>query len=112
MGRTVPPLPRRRSSRGCRAALGTDLVSLQAQDHYVEVTTATGRHLILMRLGDAEAELDGYPGMRVHRSWWVARAAIEEMRNENGRPVLALGDGTRVPVSRDRRAGVKAWLEE
>ncbi|WP_421852811.1 LytTR family DNA-binding domain-containing protein [Oricola sp.] len=93
-------------------SLGTDLVSLQAQDHYVEVTTAAGRHLILMRLADAEAELDGYPGMRVHRSWWVARAAIDEMRNENGRPVLTLGDGTLVPVSRDRRAGVKAWLEE
>jgi len=53
-----------------------------------------------MRLGDAIEELQGLEGAQVHRSWWVARAAIADVRRGDGRAVLTLVSGAEVPVSR------------
>ena len=92
------------------ARLGTEIVSLQAQDHYLEVTTTKGRDLILMRLSDAEAELAGYPGMRVHRSWWVARSGVDGIETAGDRMTIRLVSGTEVPVSRANRAAVRSWV--
>lgn len=44
---------------------------LAMQDHYVEVFTTRGRGLVLMRMADAVAALEG-AGLRVHRSHWVS----------------------------------------
>ena len=87
------------------------LLRLSVQDHYVEVHTERGMHLVLMRLADAIDEAEGVPGLRVHRSHWVALEAIAGARREEGRVVLALHDGTMIPVSRGniqalREAGV------
>ncbi|WP_188311892.1 LytTR family DNA-binding domain-containing protein [Salinarimonas soli] len=76
------------------------LLRLSVQDHYVEVHTERGMHLVLMRLADAIDETEGVPGLRVHRSHWVALEAIAGARREEGRVVLALRDGTIIPVSR------------
>jgi hypothetical protein len=94
------------------AHLGRDVVALQAEDHYVRVHTLAGSTLLLMRLADAIHELDGLDGLRVHRSWWVARSAVEAARPEGRRAALSLKGGLTVPVTRDavpeiRRAG---WL--
>ncbi len=95
------------------ARLGRDVLCLRTEDHYLRVYTSLGDDLILMRMSDAEAELAGWDGMRVHRSWWVARAAIVcSERDSGGKLVLGLSNGLEVPVSRNavgalRRAG---WL--
>ena len=53
-----------------------------------------------MRLSDAIGELDGIEGERVHRSWWVARAAVTG-RETRGRAVwLRLSNGLEAPVAR------------
>lgn len=80
---------------------------LAGQDHYVEVVTTRGRELILMRFADALAELGDAPGLRVHRSHWVADAAVTALERDSGRPVLVLASGTRVPVSRPYVAVVR-----
>ena len=80
-------------------ALGTDLISLQAQDHYVEAKTALGKELILVRLSDAMKELGDSSGMQVHRSWWVAHQHIVEQKRINNKPHLILSDDSAVPVS-------------
>ena len=54
--------------------LGRDLLLLQAQDHYVRAETALGDTLIRAQLQDVAEELGSY-GVRLHRSWWVARRA-------------------------------------
>jgi len=92
------------------ASLGKELVSLQAQDHYLEVTTTRGRDLILMRLSDAEAELAFYPGMRVHRSWWVARAGVDGIETAGDRMTIRLSSGAVAPVSRAKRVAVRSWI--
>jgi|GEM_PF-308316 len=52
------------------AHLGSDLLALEMEDHYVRVHTALGSELILLRMRDAIAELGGIEGAQVHRSWW------------------------------------------
>jgi DNA-binding LytR/AlgR family response regulator len=79
---------------------GCDLWAVEAEDHYLRLHTSKGQDLILLRLADAIAELDGIEGAQVHRSWWVARDAIAEAERGDGRATLTLKDGSQVPVSR------------
>ncbi|MBX3593064.1 MAG: LytTR family transcriptional regulator DNA-binding domain-containing protein [Sphingomonas sp.] len=80
--------------------LGADLVALEMEDHYVRAHTRMGSDLILMRMRDAVAELDGVAGAQVHRSWWVARDAIERVTREGRAVRLHLAGGIEAPVSR------------
>lgn len=92
--------------------LGRDLLALQMEDHYVRAHTARGSALILMPLGRAVEELEGVEGLRVHRSWWVARSAVEAVEADGRNLRLRLRGGLAAPVARNaaaelRRAG---WL--
>lgn len=93
--RAVPTFVERLSGE-----LGHDVISLQAQDHYLRVTTPRGSALILYRFSDALKELDASSGIRAHRSYWVARSAVTRLVARGGRHFLLLANGDRVPVSR------------
>ncbi len=88
--------------------IGRDLVYLRMADHYVEAFTTAGSDLVLMRFADAVAELEGADGMRVHRSYWVARGHVTGSERVNGRPALCLTGGHKVPVSRTYLPAVRA----
>jgi hypothetical protein len=92
--------------------LGRDLFALEMEDHYVRAHTAAGSALILMRMRDAVAELDGLDGLQVHRSWWVARAAVQSVLQDGRNMRLTLRNGIEAPVARDRQAAVRdaGWL--
>ncbi|MHA6261908.1 LytTR family DNA-binding domain-containing protein [Arenibacterium sp. CAU 1754] len=79
--------------------VGSDIVSLSMRDHYVEVTTAVGKHLVLMRMSDALDELDGLSGARTHRSHWVNSAHLVSVGREDKKTVARLSDGRSIPVS-------------
>ena len=79
---------------------GGTLYAINAEDHYLRIRTSRGSALILMRLGDALAELSTIDGLRTHRSWWVAREGVEKIERTNGKIILHLRDGTCAPVSR------------
>ena len=83
------------------------LVAVEAEDHYLRIRTEAGSALVLMRLGDALEALSGLDGFRTHRSWWVARAAVEAVRWKAGRGALTLSDGSSAPVSRTYAAALK-----
>jgi LytTr DNA-binding domain len=91
---------------------GAQIYAVQAEDHYLRVHTSRGSELILMRLSDAVAELDEIEGAQTHRSWWVARDAVADVRRGNGRANLVLPDGIEVPVSRSTLPVLreKGWL--
>jgi DNA-binding LytR/AlgR family response regulator len=89
------------------AHLGRDILALEAQDHYVSVTTKNGSALVLIRLVDAIAELDGLEGLRIHRSHWVAAEAISKTKRENGKLLVELTNGTALPVSRTYAKNLK-----
>jgi len=79
---------------------GAEVWAVEAEDHYLRLHTSKGQDLILMRLADAIAELEGIEGAQVHRSWWVARDAITDAKRGDGRATLTLKGGAEAPVSR------------
>ncbi|GAA4022234.1 LytTR family DNA-binding domain-containing protein [Sphingomonas swuensis] len=92
---------------------GGELHALEMEDHYVRAHGPDGRSLlILMRMADAERELAGTDGLRVHRSWWVARRAVEGRERDGRRLVLRLKGGLEAPVARDRAGALRdaGWI--
>lgn len=89
-----------------------ELWALGAEDHYVRVITNTGNDLILVRFADAISEADGIEGLRVHRSWWVARQGIDRIAKRTEGGVIFLKNGVEIPISRRRMTDVKSagWL--
>lgn len=86
-----------------RARMGQRLLCLEMQRHYVRISTHKISALRLMHMSDAEAELDGVPGSRVHGSWWVERSAVKVVANRRGQSIaLELINGMTVPVIRAR----------
>lgn len=83
-------------------------IALEMEDHYVRVHTQHGSTLVLMRMRDAVAELDGLPGALVHRSWWVAREAVTGTRREGRNVRLLLAGGIEAPVARAQAPGLEA----
>ena len=79
---------------------GAAIYAVSAEDHYLRLHTSKGSDLILMRLADAISELEGLEGAQTHRSWWVAKDAVETTRREGDRMVLTLKGGAEAPVSR------------
>jgi len=102
------PAPANTFSRRIPSHLGGELLALGAEDHYLRVVTPLGSDLILMRLSDALGELGPDAGLQVHRSWWVAKDAVREVRRDGARTVLVLCNGLEVPVSRTYLAAVRA----
>ena len=65
-----------------------------------------------MRLSDAIAEAGTFEGMQTHRSWWVAKAAIDKINPKGRTAEIILKNQIVVPISRNalkplREAG---WL--
>jgi hypothetical protein len=89
-------------------ALGTELVALEMEDHYLRVHTALGSDLILLRMRDAVAELEGLNGAQVHRSWWVAREAVVRVERDGRNVRLLLRRNLAVPVARNMVPVLKA----
>jgi hypothetical protein len=79
---------------------GAALYAISAEDHYLRLHTSRGSDLILVRMSDAIAELEGLEGAQTHRSWWVARDAVESTRRDGDRLTLVLKGGIEAPVSR------------
>ena len=84
--------------------LGTDVIALEAEDHYLRVHRPGGSTLVLMRLADAVSADDGQQGLQVHRSWWVSRDAVQGLEGTK----LRLSNGLTVPVGRTYAAKVRA----
>ncbi|MEO0591022.1 MAG: LytTR family DNA-binding domain-containing protein [Pseudomonadota bacterium] len=89
------------------AALGSDVIALEMEDHYVRVHTALGSELVLMRLRDAMAHVADVDGRQTHRSWWVARGAVEDVVREGRNVRLVLARGIEAPVSRAQVSELK-----
>lgn len=86
------------------------VLAVQADDHYLRIHTDRGATLIHMAIGEAERLLEKEDGIRTHRSWWIARAALDSVERKPGRISLKLKDGSLAPVARARAVAVDAWL--
>ncbi|MGO4853724.1 LytTR family DNA-binding domain-containing protein [Phaeovulum sp. W22_SRMD_FR3] len=82
------------------------LLRFSGRDHYIDVVTEAGNTRLLLRFSDALALLEPEAGMQVHRSHWVAHAAVQGVVRRSGRLFLILADGGEVPVSRPYQEAV------
>jgi hypothetical protein len=94
------------------ADLGSAIIALEMEDHYLRVHTLLGSALVLMRLRDGIALLGDLEGMQVHRSWWVARTAVEEVVRDGRNIRLKLPRGLEAPVARANVAALRdaRWI--
>lgn len=111
----VPPLPETEAAFRQRLSAkrrGARLIAIEAHDHYLRVHTDAGAELITLRFADALDELARAHGWRVHRSWWVAADAVEEVRWRRGTGEIRLVGGLTAPVSRTHGPVLKeaGWL--
>jgi len=84
------------------------ILHMTVADHYTEVTTTRGRELILLRFSDALDEIGDTPGLRVHRSHFVADLHVERLLRAEGRLAILGKDGAEIPVARSRAEAVRA----
>jgi DNA-binding LytR/AlgR family response regulator len=63
-----------------------------------------------MRFSDAVERMEGYTGVIVHRSHWVAAHAVLSVQKNGGRFFALLSNGNEVPVSRGRLTEVEQVL--
>lgn len=86
-------------------------MAMEAQEHYVSLLTKHGQFLVYHRFADALKEVKLLPGIRVHRSHWIAESAIKCVNHSAKKMVVEVqGDG-RIPVSRPYQAMVLAIAE-
>lgn len=84
---------------------------IEAQEHYVRITTASEARLVLARFSDVVRELPENEGMQVHRSHWVRTSAVDRSERQGQNLYLHLSGGAKVPVSRSFRQKVLQTLE-
>ena len=90
----------------------SQVLCLRMEDHYVRVHTLSGSRLVEGPLERVVASLGEAEGLRVHRSWWVSRAAVVAVEAEGRNLRLRLSNGLRAPVSRASVAKLRqvGWL--
>ncbi|MEO7041549.1 MAG: response regulator [Gemmatimonadaceae bacterium] len=100
-----------RSGRRWIAIPVCDIEWVAADDYCVNVVVKGRRHLLRASLASLEAKLEPTMFVRVHRSALVNVAQVKEWHSSPiRRLVLVLADGTRLRVSRSRKAKTLALL--
>ncbi|MEQ8402000.1 MAG: LytTR family DNA-binding domain-containing protein [Silicimonas sp.] len=87
--------------------MGTDLISLSAEQHYLHVVTTKGRSLILFPISRATKAVERLDGLRVHRSHWIALKHVKTLLKVNAGLAVCLTSGETIPVSRANRQKIK-----
>ncbi len=104
-----PSISKPRLLRRLPKELGDDILCLSGRGHYVEVTTAKGKHTLRIRLADAIDEMEAVPGLCVHRSHWIAKTSVVRVQRESAQKIyLILKNGDSVPISRKYQPSARA----
>lgn len=95
------------------AVLGLEEVDwIEAEDNYVRIWSGGRSYLLREPLSQLEAQVAGHGFVRAHRRALVPIARVKELTpTNNGGLVAVLSGGTRVPVSRRRRAAFAAAVK-
>lgn len=90
-------------------AIGTEVLAVSSDLHYLQVSTRLGRAMILGALREVEAAF-GDSGIRVHRSHWVHLEAVVRLRQSGDGWFVELVNGQKLPISRRKRREVSERL--
>lgn len=86
-----------------------EIVWFEAEDYYVRVHSARGRHLMRASLASLESRLDPRMFVRVHRTAIVNLEHVRESHVRDGL-YLVLSDAAQVGVSRGRKSHIESLL--
>jgi hypothetical protein len=90
-------------------SLGTNVIAISSDLHYLHVYTDLGRCMILGSLQEA-ADSMGEAGLRVHRAHWVARRAIVKIVKNGQQWYCLLSNDLKIPISRRNKSTVAGWF--
>jgi hypothetical protein len=90
-------------------SLGTNVIAISSDLHYLHVYTDLGRCMILGSLQQA-ADSMGDAGLRVHRAHWVARRAIVKIVKNGQQWYCLLSNDLKIPISRRNKSTVAGWF--
>jgi two-component system, LytTR family, response regulator len=89
-----------------------DVRFAEAQGDYVRLHTRGGSHLVRMPISRLEEHWAAFGYVRVHRSFLLAVAAVQELRSDASGGMLAHTDAGDVPVSRRHARDLRDRLLE
>ncbi len=87
------------------------LISMSSQDHYLEIVTENGSHLIRQTMAKAVTMVPEDAGLRIHRSHWVAFNAIVKMEKTAEKYTVLLKNGQTLPVGKSKVEELQAFLD-
>jgi len=86
--------------------------SIEAADHYVELRTADGTHLLRETISSIERRLNAAAFVRIHRSTIVNVASVRELRSRlHGEAIVVLASGRRVRCTRTYAPALRRLLD-
>lgn len=89
------------------------LLMIQAEEHYIRITSKDNVELVRFRFSDAISQLPDTTGIQVHRSHWLSFAAVSKWSKlPDGRLLVTLWDNRTVKVPRSRRKQFENALGE
>lgn len=89
------------------------ILTIQSQDHFVEVRTTHGKFFLRSRLSDIITELPKDTGRQLHRSYWVANQAVKAMSiNGQGAMFIETSGGSEWKVAKTRQKEIKDWIKK
>lgn len=77
---------------------GSRLRWIAMEDHYARIALEGGERSIHASLTDLARSLENYPGMRIHRSYWVANASMKTLVRNGRRMEIDVGHNVRLPI--------------
>jgi len=98
--------------RKLSSSVAAEPLLLQAQEHYLKVTTELGSELILYKFGQAMREVPASFGVQIHRSFWVATHNVKNWSMTDNGIKIFVHHGDPVPVSRRFEQIVKQQFPE
>ncbi|GGX63623.1 hypothetical protein GCM10007385_35980 [Tateyamaria omphalii] len=108
--RSLPEPPLRSAIPSAPMRLGDDVIHVEAQDHYVTITTADGHATLKLSFSECVNALKGFHGMQCHRSHWVRFKHVKKIKAAGSAYTCTLGNGSAIPVSRRRYSNLKKKL--
>lgn len=84
-----------------------DLFAVSADEHYVRVQTVTDQEHIRERFSQVISHLPSNLGFQIHRSHWVAFAAVEDIVQNGAQQSVVLKNGEMLPISKARKREFK-----
>lgn len=91
--------------------IGTDIIYLKSELHYIRVATNKGERLVLFNLKDAITDVEKtVRGIQTHRSYWVASGHIKRMISHNNQKFIITSTDVKIPVSRRKSVEVRKFI--